>query len=139
MHERSNLFIRKKILEEIGSDNPQKLLKYLEEECFFNLENRSIGEHNDITLESISETDPLFWRASHNHCGICTKKQCPQEFDGRCSLCPYFVTNHLYIEEIGIEMQLSMARCKKLSELVVRNREKDEREKNIELKQRHYG
>jgi len=136
MHERSNLFIRKKILEEIGSDNPQKLLKYLEEECFFNLENRSIGEHKDITLESISKTDPLFWRASHNHCGICTKKQCPQEFDGRCSLCPYFVTNHLYIEEIGIEMQLSMARCKKLSELVVKNREKGEREKNMELKQR---
>lgn len=136
MHQRSDLFIRKKILEEIGSDDPEKLLQYLKEECFFNLENRSIGEHDGITLESIAKTDPIFWRASHNHCGICTKKQCPQEFDGRCSLCPYFVTNHLYMEEIGIEMQLSMARCKKLSELVIKNREKSEREKNIELKQR---
>ena len=136
MHQRSDLFMRKKIFEEIGSDNSEKLFQYLKEECFFNLENRSIGEHDGIILENIAKTDPLFWRASHNHCGICTKKQCPQEFDGRCSLCPYFVTNHLYMEEIGIEMQLSMARCKKLSTLVIKNREKGDREKNIELKQR---
>lgn len=136
MHSVSTLIIKKKILEDIGSDNPSEVLEFLENDYFFNLENRSIDEHKDITLEKIAKTDPVFWRKAANGCGICTKNHCPDIFSGRCSLCPYFVSNYLFLEEIGLESQLSMVRVRKFSTLMIKNREKGEKYKNAELKQR---
>lgn len=136
MHTASTLIIKKKIVEDIGSDNPENVLNFLESDYFFNLENRSIEEHKDITLEKIAKTDPVFWRKAANGCGICTKSHCPDIFGGRCSLCPYFVSNYLYLEEIGLEAQLSMGRVRKFSTLMIKNRGKGENYKNAELKQR---
>lgn len=64
-------------------------------------------------MDYISKNCRVNQHIGSNRIGICTKTQCPSQIIGRCSLCPYFITNYMFIQEIGLEMQLSMARSKK--------------------------
>lgn len=134
MHKISELFIKKEFFnEDFTAKNPEEILKILKNYHFFFPENRILTEQKKITLEEISKSDPLFWRPLR--AGICTKQSCPAELDAECSLCPYFLTNYMFIEEIGINMQLDMCRTKKFSELIIENRENSEPEKNRRLKE----
>ncbi len=133
MHDVSDIFIKKKLIEDIESENPDEVLQVLKDEYFFNLSNRSREKHENIQLSDIAKLDPTYY-SSADGCGICPKRVCPDEFAGRCSLCPYFTTNYLFVEEIGLRVQLSMDRTKKFSELMNKNREKKENQKNKELK-----
>lgn len=134
MHQISELFIKKEILKnEIDSINPSEILTILNQYCFFNLENRTVAFKNEITLDKISKTDPKFWKPCHG--GICTKQQCPDEIIGRCSLCPYFISNYLFTNEIGLNMQLSMSRVKKYSDMVIANRKFGNNKDNSKLRQ----
>ena len=113
MHETSELFIKKEILrDKIKAKNPEIILKTLNNYNFFNPQNRELAIKDGITLSTISESEPKFWKPLRT--GICTKTQCPIEIIGRCSLCPYFITNYMFIQEIGLEMQLSMVRVEKI-------------------------
>lgn len=129
----SELFIKKELIEEIESGNREDVYNTLEGYFFFNLENRELKEEKNITLETISNTEVTFWKPMSY--GICTKQQCPLEVINRCSLCPYYITNYFYLEEIGLQMQLSMARVKKYSDLIIRNREDKNQSKNTALRQ----
>lgn len=134
MHETSQLFIRKEILkDEIKTKTPEIILEILNNHNFFNPQNRDLAFKDGITLAKIAEIEPIYWKPLRT--GICTKTQCPSEIIGRCSLCPYFITNYMFIQEIGIEMQLSMARVKKYSEMIIKNREEGNNVNNAKLKQ----
>lgn len=137
MHEKSSLFIKKEILKDMNAIEPEEIFKVLNNYKFFNQENRVLAEVNKVNLEEISKTEPSFWKGKKY--GICTKQQCPDGIIDRCSLCPYFITNYLFIQEISLEMQLSMARVKKYSDLILNNREKNNNHENSTLKQSmHY-
>lgn len=134
MHETSQLFIKKELLkDEIKTKNPEELLKILNNYNFFNPQNRDLAFKDGITLAKIAESEPTYWKPLRT--GICTKTQCPSEIIGRCSLCPYFITNYMFTQEIGLEMQLSMARVKKYSEMIIKNREDGNNFNNSKLKQ----
>ncbi|PRM87144.1 site-specific integrase [Aliarcobacter cryaerophilus] len=134
MHETSQLFIKKELLkDEIKTKNPEVLLKILNNYNFFNPQNRDLAFKDGITLAKIAESEPTYWKPLR--IGICTKTQCPSEIIGRCSLCPYFITNYMFTQEIGLEMQLSMARVKKYSEMIIKNREDGNNFNNSKLKQ----
>lgn len=134
MHETSQYFIKKEILkDEIKSKNPEIILEILKNYNFFNPENRNLILKDLIKLEEIAKSEPICWKPLRT--GICTKAQCPLEIIGRCSLCPYFITNYMFIHEIGLELQLSMARVKKYSEMVIKNRENGDNKNNLKLRQ----
>ena len=134
MHETSELFIKKEILrDKIKAKNPEIILKTLNNYNFFNPQNRELAIKDGITLSTISESEPKFWKPLRT--GICTKTQCPIEIIGRCSLCPYFITNYMFIQEIGLEMQLSMVRVEKYSKMIIKNREDGNNINNAKLKQ----
>ena len=134
MHETSQLFIKKELLkDEIKTKNPEVLLKILNNYNFFNPQNRDLAFEDEVTLAKISKSEPIYWKPLRT--GICTKTQCPSQIIGRCSLCPYFITNYMFIQEIGLEMQLSMARVKKYSEMIIKNREDGNNFNNSKLKQ----
>lgn len=133
MHKASELFINKEFFnDDLSAKNPEEILSILKEYHFILPENRTLTEQKEVTLEKISKSDPLFWKPLR--AGICTQQSCPVELDGECSLCPYFLTNYMFIQEIGINMQLDMCRTKKFSELVIDNRENNKAEKNRRLK-----
>lgn len=134
MHETSQLFIKKEIIkDEIKTKNPKMILEILNNHNFFNPQNRDLAFKDGITLAKIAESEPTYWKPLRT--GICTKTQCPSEIIGRCSLCPYFITNYMFTQEIGLEMQLSMARVKKYSEMIIKNREDGNNVNNAKLKQ----
>lgn len=134
MHETSQLFIKKELLkDEIKTKNPEVLLKILNNYNFFNPQNRDLTFEDEVTLAKISKSEPIYWKPLRT--GICTKTQCPSQIIGRCSLCPYFITNYMFTQEIGLEMQLSMARVKKYSEMIIKNREDGNNFNNSKLKQ----
>ncbi|MBP9597442.1 MAG: tyrosine-type recombinase/integrase, partial [Fusobacteriaceae bacterium] len=134
MHETSQYFIKKEILrDEIKSKNPEIILEILKNYNFFNPENRNLILKDLIKLEEIAKSEPISWKPLRT--GICTKAQCPLEIIGRCSLCPYFITNYMFIHEIGLELQLSIARVKKYSEMVIKNRENGDNKNNLKLRQ----
>ena len=134
MHETSQLFIKKELLkDEIKTKNPKMILEILNNHNFFNPQNRDLAFKDEITLAKIAESEPTYWKPLRT--GICTKTQCPSEIIGRCSLCPYFITNYMFTQEIGLEMQLSMARVKKYSEMIIKNREDGNNVNNAKLKQ----
>ncbi len=133
MHQNTELFIKKEIINEIKSNNSEEVHEILKKYFFFNQENRNISGHENITLKKISESEVSFWKPMSH--GICTKQQCPNEIINRCSLCPYYITNYFYIQEIGLLMQLSMARVKKYSDLIIKNRKKKEHAQNSSLRQ----
>lgn len=134
MHEFSQLFIKKEIFSnDIESINSKEILIILEKYNFFNLQNRTLAFKDGVTMETISKQDPKFWKPILG--GICTKQRCPDEILRRCSLCPYFITNYLFIEDIGLNMQLSMARVKKYSDIVIMNRNSQKNEDNVKLRQ----
>lgn len=133
MHEKSELFLKKEILDEIESSNPAQLLLILEEYGFFNQVNRTLAEKFEVTLASIAKTELAFWKPMKF--GICTRQLCPDSIVGRCSLCPYFITSYLYTKEISFQMQLAMARVKKYSELIIKNRDKNLNHLNFKIKQ----
>lgn len=133
MQKNSELFLNKELIAVIETGNPDDVYKTLKSYFFFNLQNRELKEEKRITLETISKTEVVFWKPMTY--GICTKQQCPLEVINRCSLCPYYITNYLYMEEIGLQMQLSMARVKKYSDLIIRNRERGSQTKNTSLRQ----
>ena len=134
MHETSQLFIKKELLkDEIKTKNPEVLLKILNNYNFFNPQNRDLAFKDGITLAKIAESEPTYWKPLR--IGICTKTQCPPQIIGKCSLCPYFITNYMFTQEIGLEMQLSMARVKKYSEMIIKNREDGNNFNNSKLKQ----
>ena len=135
MHKVSQLFLNTDILSmEVKSSNSEKILKILKENNFFNLQNRNLAFEDHITIETISQTDPKFWKPING--GICTKYPCPKDMLGRCSLCPYYITNYRYIHDIGLNMQMSMARVQKYSDMVLKNRKANKNDKNQKLKKR---
>ncbi|WP_419782653.1 hypothetical protein [Malaciobacter marinus] len=133
MHDKSELFIKKEIFDEIESSDPDQLLLILEEYGFFNQENRTLAEKFEVTLGSIAKTELAFWKPMKF--GICTRQLCPNSIVGRCSLCPYFITSYLYTKEISFQMQLAMARVKKYSEVIIKNRDKNLNHLNFKIKQ----
>jgi len=134
MHKTCELFIKKEFSnDDFNAKNPEEILAILKEYHFFLPENRTLADEKKITLEEIAKSDPLLWKPLR--AGICTKQRCPVELDGECSLCPYFLTNYMFIEEIGINMQLEMYRVKKFSELIINNRKDSKAEKNRRLKE----
>lgn len=134
MQQTSELFIKKEFFtHDFKAKNPNEILAILKEYKFFFPQNRNMADNGNVTLKSISRTDPLFWKPLRT--GICTKQRCPDSIIGQCSLCPYFLTNYMFVAEIGIDMQLAMARTKKYSELVISNRSEGIAHKNSKLKQ----
>jgi hypothetical protein len=132
MDKTTELFIKKEFIDEIESVNPEEILVILKKYGFFNLENRTTFNEEIVTLEMISKTDPKFWRARTG--GICTKQRCPEGINEKCSLCPYFISNYMFLHDIGFAMQLSLSEVKKYSDLIVKNRELKRNEKNSRLK-----
>ncbi len=132
MHRTTDIFIKKEFIEEIESINPERILEILKKYSFFNLTNRTLSFKEEITLESISKTDPKFWKARNG--GICTRQQCPDGLNEKCSLCSYFISNYMFLPDIGLNMQLSMAKVKKYNDMVNKNREQKQNEKNSRLK-----
>jgi hypothetical protein len=133
MHKASQLFINKEMLD-VGFDsvNDKQILTILVENNFFNPQNRTLAIKDNITLESISKSDPKFWIPVNG--GICTKQKCPDDILGRCSLCPYFITNYRFTHDLGLNMQMSMARVKKYSDMVIKNREVNKNSENKKLR-----
>jgi hypothetical protein len=133
MHKVSQLFINKEIIDiEIKSVNHIEILNILKKNHFFNPQNRTLAFKENITLESISKSDPKFWKPVNG--GICTKQRCPEDILGRCSLCPYFITNYRFIHDLGLNMQMSMARVQKYSDMVIKNREANKNSENVKLR-----
>lgn len=134
MDEICSLFIEKEFKQyNLKSKSPESVLKILNDYYFFNPENRKSLDDNIIKLSDISKTDPNFWRPQR--AGICTKYECPIEKIGKCSLCSYFITNYMFIQEIGLETQLSFFRVKKYSEMIISNRNSNQHQNNMKLRQ----
>jgi len=133
LNKNSNLFLKKEMIaDEIKSTNPKQLLKVLEDNCFFQLSNRTLSIDEDVSLESISESDPKFWKS--RSAGICTRMQCHDKIIERCSLCPYLISNYMFLEDIGLKVQLSMIKIQKFNDLIIKNRESGHNHENSRLK-----
>lgn len=76
MQQTSELFIKKEFFtHDFKAKNPDEILAILKEYKFFFPQNRNMADNDNVTLESISKTDPLFWKPLRT--GICTKQKMP--------------------------------------------------------------